>query len=62
LHAHVELAKYYEHRLQDYDAAIYWTETALSIVDQPGFPPYEKHQWRAELEHRLERLRRKRNG
>jgi len=62
LHAHVELAKYYEHRLQDYDAAIYWAETALSIIEQPGFPPYEKHQWQAELKHRLERLHRKRNG
>ena len=62
LHAHIELAKYYEHRMQDYDEAIYWTETALSIIDQPGFPAYEKYQWQAELEHRLARLYRKRNG
>ncbi len=62
LHAHVELAKYYEHRMQDYDEAIYWTETALSIIEQPGFPAYEKHQWQTELDHRLTRLHRKRNG
>lgn len=62
LHAHIELAKYYEHRAQDYAAAIYWTETALSIIDQPGFPAYEKYHWRAELEYRLARLYRKRNG
>jgi hypothetical protein len=62
LHAYVELAKYYEHRIQDYGEAIYWTETALSIINQPGFPLYEKRQWLSDLEHRLARLRRKQNG
>ncbi len=62
LHAHIELAKYYEHRMQDYTEAIYWTETALSIIGQPGFPAYEKDLWQAELEHRLARLLRKLNG
>jgi hypothetical protein len=62
LHAHIELAKYYEHRTQDYNEAIYWAETALSIIDQPGFPAYEKNLWQAELEHRLARLHRKLNG
>lgn len=62
LQAHIELAKYYEHRLQQYGEAIYWTETALAILHQPGFPVTEKHHWQAELEHRLDRLRRKQNG
>lgn len=62
LHAHIELAKYYEHRVLDFGEAIYWTETALSIIGQPGFSTLEKNIWQAELEHRLARLRRKRNG
>ena len=62
LQAHIELAKYYEHRLQQYNEAIYWTETALAILHQPGFPVIERRHWQAELEHRLERLHRKQHG
>ena len=59
LHAHIELAKYYEHRLRDYIEALHWTRTALDLVNAPQFPDYERMQWRSELEHRLERLERK---
>jgi hypothetical protein len=60
--AHIELAKVYEHRLRDLDSAIYWSETALALVKNPGFLANEKYSWQIELEHRLERLHRKRNA
>jgi len=62
LHAHVELAKYYEHRAQDYHQAIFWTETALAIVSETRFPKHEKYTWQADLTHRLARLQRKQHG
>ena len=62
LRAYVELAKYNEHRAQDYHQAIYWTETALSIVNEPNFPKHEKYPWQVDLEHRLARLNRKWHG
>jgi uncharacterized protein YprB with RNaseH-like and TPR domain len=57
--SHVELAKYYEHRLGDYAEAARWTQSALDLLDSPGFTAYEKMQWQADLLHRLERLQRK---
>lgn len=62
LHAHVELAKYYEHRAQNFQQAIFWTESALSVVNDPNFPKHEKPFWKSELEHRLKRLHRKHHG
>ncbi len=59
IYAHVELAKFYEHRAGDYRQALYWTETALAIVRAPAYPPAGRRRWRAELEHRLGRLQRK---
>jgi tetratricopeptide (TPR) repeat protein len=69
LEAHIELAKYYEHRLKDYPQAIHWTEAALSLAgpldhresdgepnETGGFTPYEGRERRDELEHRLNRL------
>ena len=61
LEAHVELAKFYEHRLGDVEQAIYWTESAMEVVNQPGFPAFERRQWLDELEHRRQRLQRKTN-
>ncbi len=57
--AQVELAKYYEHVLREPERAIYWTEAALLLVKNPVFPKWEQQSWLLELEHRLERLRRK---
>jgi uncharacterized protein YprB with RNaseH-like and TPR domain len=62
LEAHIELAKFYEHRLRDLEQALYWTESAVELVNQPGYPAYERSQWLAELEHRRQRLLRKRKG
>jgi uncharacterized protein YprB with RNaseH-like and TPR domain len=58
----VELAKHFEHRLRDYDAAISVVEEALAVAElralrrQAGAVAE-----RAALEHRLARLREKRN-
>lgn len=59
IYAHVELAKIYEHRMNDYSQAIFWTEHALSIIQSAGFPDLERNIWASNLEHRLNRLKRK---
>jgi hypothetical protein len=67
LEAHIELAMCYEHTLHDLSAALHWTQAAISLVTQgraltqDGKPlkPYERRQRLVELEHRLERLKRK---
>ena len=59
VYAHVELAKYYEHRTHEYGRAAGWTQTAVDLVKAPGFPRYDRRRWLAELEHRLNRLHRK---
>jgi uncharacterized protein YprB with RNaseH-like and TPR domain len=55
----VELAKYHEHQRRDYLEAARWTEAGLEIVLGPGFPIYLRRQWRGDLLHRLERLRKR---
>ena len=59
IYAHVELAKFYEHKQRDPAQAKQWTEVALSIVT--GHHPHhpERRQWLADLQHRLARLERK---
>jgi uncharacterized protein YprB with RNaseH-like and TPR domain len=59
IYAYEELAKVYEHHLVDIDKAIYWTETALRIIQTSGFESFEQPVWYRQLEHRLERLKRK---
>ena len=59
IYAHVELAKFYEHKQRDYAEAAQWTQAAISLVNAPGFPRHECSRWLAELEHRLARLHRK---
>ncbi len=54
IYAHVELAKYYEHKARDYAEAAQWTRTALVIVRESA--PDARREWLAELEHRLKRL------
>jgi uncharacterized protein YprB with RNaseH-like and TPR domain len=56
IYAHVELAKYYEHRRRDYGAALHWTKAALVHLDEAEIPAYERAHWRKELQHRLKRL------
>ncbi|OGO23471.1 MAG: hypothetical protein A2Y54_09410 [Chloroflexi bacterium RBG_16_51_16] len=59
IYAYVELAKYYEHRLRDVKSATSWTVTALKELKKSDLPTYVCKYWRAELEHRLDRLKRK---
>ena len=59
IYAHVELAKFYEHKARDCHTARHWTEAALSLINAPHFPPVERRRLRPELEHRLARLQRK---
>ncbi len=54
IYAHVELAKYYEHKARDYAQAEQWTRAALAIVR--ASPPDARREWLAVLEHRLKRL------
>jgi uncharacterized protein len=56
IYAHVELAKYYEHRRRDYPAALLWTRGAIAHVHEADLPAYERAHWLSELEHRLKRL------
>lgn len=63
--AFVELAKYYEHLQGDAATALRWTEAALhALAGQQGQDcrPSERRRWRRELEHRRQRLERKRSG
>ena len=59
VYAHVELAKFYEHKQRNYDTALYWTETALKLLSQADASHTERRQWLGELKHRQARLRRK---
>jgi len=59
VYAHVELAKYYEHRQKDYTEALRWTRAALAHINEADFPPYARQYWLEELEHRVSRLERK---
>ena len=61
LYAFEELAKYYEHKVEDYQTAKAWTDQALLRLSHPIVTSKEKMEWLPELEHRLERLKRKTN-
>lgn len=56
IYAHVELAKYYEHKQRNYQSALHWTKTALEHVHAADFPVYVRKHWLEELEHRQQRL------
>jgi len=62
IYAHVELAKHHEHRLRDYETALKWTASALELVKTSDFPKYAQKYWKEELNHRSERLKKKRKG
>ena len=61
VYAHVELAKFYEHKQRDAITARRWTEQALILVLRRHPNHSERRQWQPELEHRLARLERKCN-
>ncbi len=59
IYAHEELAKFYEHRARELDAAYTWTTAALERVNARGFPVLQRYQWKPELEKRMKRLEEK---
>ncbi len=59
LYAFVELAKHYEHKERDVKAALKWTRSAMKQAEKVDQPAYVHKFWLAEIEHRLERLKRK---
>jgi tetratricopeptide (TPR) repeat protein len=56
VYAHVELAKYYEHRQHDPKTALEWTRSALKEVKGAELPAYIRKHWEQELRRRRERL------
>lgn len=59
IYAHVELAKYFEHKQRDYQEALRWTTAALELVNRPNAPSRERREWLGDLKRRLSRLQRK---
>ena len=59
IYAHVELAKYYEHKTKEHLLAEALTKQALSLVNEGELQEYERNHWLDELSHRLERIQRK---
>jgi uncharacterized protein YprB with RNaseH-like and TPR domain len=59
IYAHIEMAKYCEHKCRDVKAALKWTRSALEHVEGADLPTYIRKHWQAEIGHRLARLERK---
>lgn len=59
IYAHIEMAKYYEHKCRDVKSALIWTRSALEHVESAELPAYVRKHWLDEIAHRLERLERK---
>ena len=58
IHAHVELAKFYEHIAKDIETAIRMTQAAINLLDSRMEHPIDRLNWQPELQYRLERLQR----
>jgi len=59
IYAHIEMAKYYEHKCRDVSTALKWTRSALEHLKQADLPDYVRKHWLDEINHRLARLERK---
>ena len=59
VYAHIEMAKYYEHKCRDVKTALQWTRSALEHVEHGNLAVYMQKYWREEINHRLARLERK---
>jgi tetratricopeptide (TPR) repeat protein len=59
IYAHIEIAKYYEHKCRDVKSALTWTRSALEHVEHSDLPVYMRKHWLEEITHRLARLQRK---
>lgn len=56
IESHIELAKFYEHRMKDYKEALYWTQTAIDLVQSISGNVFFQRRWLELLEHRKKRL------
>lgn len=59
IYAHIEMAKYYEHKCRDVKSALQWTRSALEHVQEADLPVYVRKHWLDVIAHRLARLERK---
>ncbi|MCE9645382.1 MAG: ribonuclease H-like domain-containing protein [Chloroflexi bacterium] len=59
IYAHIELAKYYEHKLRDVKSSLKWARSARRHVERADLPAYIRSHWLEEIDHRLARLERK---
>jgi uncharacterized protein len=59
VYAHIELSKYYEHKLRDAKSALEWAHAARNEVEKADLPAYIRKHWLQEIDHRLARLQRK---
>jgi uncharacterized protein YprB with RNaseH-like and TPR domain len=59
IYAHIELAKYYEHKMRDVKMSLKWAKSARKEVEHADLPAYIRKHWLAEIDHRLGRLERK---
>jgi uncharacterized protein YprB with RNaseH-like and TPR domain len=59
IYAHIEMAKYYEHKRRDPQTALQWTRSALEHVESDNLQAYMRKYWREDILHRLERLEKK---
>jgi uncharacterized protein YprB with RNaseH-like and TPR domain len=59
IYAHIELAKYYEHKKRDVETAIKWAKSAREEAERADLPVYIRRHWLDEIDHRLARLERK---
>ncbi len=59
VYAHIELAKYYEHKTRNVKAALKWTESARKQAERADLPAYQRKHWLEEIAHRSARLERK---
>ncbi len=59
IYAHIEMAKYYEHKCRDVKNALKWTRSAQKHVEHADLPAYMRKHWLQEIAHRLARLERK---
>ncbi len=59
IYAHIELAKYYEHKMRDVKKSLRWAKSARAQAEKADLPAYVRKHWLKEIDHRLERLARK---
>jgi len=59
IYAHIELAKYYEHKKRDAQIATQWAKSARMEAERADLPVYIRKHWLDEIDHRLARLERK---